>query len=485
MLPSRRVASLLLLAALLGAAVAVAPPGAGGRPAVAEAASAMDPAAGINNLDHVIFVVQENRSYDHYFGTFPRGDGLPRAADGSFDVCVPDPRIDGRCRRPYHDTNQYDVGGPHGLEASKIDVAKGKMDGYVRAFRRKGTPCTNDPRPSWSCEQATKGPRGTPDVMGFHTGKEIPNYWELARRYVLQDRMFAPVDSWTLPSHLFLISGWSASCSDPADPMTCRSDKDAPTLWTKYFIDEGMTAPAPYAWASITWLLDKGGVSWSYFVGPHTCIDKPQCGLPFDDHTTVPAQNPLPGFRTVRERSGSLNDVRFNDEYFAEANAGSLPSVSWVMPTRGQGEHPSDRIANGQEWVSRVVNAAMEGPDAGRTAVFLVWDDWGGFYDHVRPTKVDRNGYGVRVPGIMISPYASRDLNVDHQLLSFDAYLKLIEDRFLGGRRLDGENWGWPDPRPTTREDVPVLGDLSLAFDWSQDPITWRHLDPTPSRSLG
>jgi len=127
----------------------------------------------------------------------------------------------------------------------------------------------------------------------------------------------------------------------------------------------------------------------------------------------------------------------------------------------------------------------MQGPDAARTAVFLVWDDWGGFYDHVKPTRVDRNGYGIRVPGLLISPYASRDLNVDHQLLSFDAYLKLIEDRFLGGRRLDGRNWGWPDPRPTTREDVPALGDLRLAFDWSQDPIPWRHLDPTPPRASG
>jgi phospholipase C len=356
----------------------------------------------------------------------------------------------------------------------------------VRAFRRKGTPCTNDPNPPWSCAQATNGPRGTPDVMGFHTGKEIPNYWELARRYVLQDRMFAPVDSWTLPSHLFLISGWSASCPDPADPMTCTSDKDSPTLWTKYYLERGMSAPAPYAWASITWLLDQGDVSWSYFVGPHTCVVDPKCGLPFDHHTTVPAQNPLPGFRTVRETTGSLNNVRFNDEYFTEANAGSLPSVSWVMPTRGLGEHPSDRIANGQAWVSRVVNAAMEGPDADRTAVFLVWDDWGGFYDHVMPTKVDRNGYGIRVPGILISPYADRDLDVDDQLLSFDAYLKLIEDRFLNGRRLDGtDNWGWPDPRPTIREDVSELGDLSVAFDWSQVPIEWRHLDPTPSRSSG
>jgi len=480
-----RSATFVLLAAVLGVTAALAPPGPSGRPAVAQAAPRIDAAAGIGNLDHLVFVVQENRSYDHYFGTFPRGNGLPRKADGSFKVCVPDPAIGGRCRRPFHDPNQYDLGGPHGLEASKIDVAGGRMDGYVRAFRLKGTPCTHGQSPEWSCRQAASGPGGTPDVMGFHTAKEIPNYWELARRYVLQDRMFAPVDSWTLPSHLFLVSGWSASCSNPRDPMTCRSDKNAPALWTKYFVAKGMDAPAPYAWANITWLLDKGGVSWSYFVGPHTCTVKPKCGLGYDDKTTVPAQNPLPGFRTVRETSGSLNNVRFNDEYFAEANAGSLPSVSWVMPTRGRGEHPSDRIADGEGWVSRVLNAAMQGPDAARTAVFLVWDDWGGFYDHVKPTRVDRNGYGIRVPGLLISPYASRDLNVDHQLLSFDAYLKLIEDRFLGGRRLDGRNWGWPDPRPTTREDVPALGDLRLAFDWSQDPIPWRHLDPTPPRASG
>ena len=103
---------------------------------------------------------------------------------------------------------------------------------------------------------------------------------------------------------------------------------------------------------------------------------------------------------------------------------------------------PADAIGNGQAWVTRVINAAMEGPDWANTAVFLVWDDWGGFYDHVRPIRIDENGYGIRVPGIMISPWADRDLDVDHQTLSFDAYLKLIEDRWLDGQRLDGRTWG-------------------------------------------
>ena len=441
---------------------------------------AIDPAAGIMNLDHLIFVVQENRSFDHYFGTFPGANGLPTRPDGSFAVCVPDPGK-GRCRRPYHDTNQFDIGGPHGLDASRISVHGGRMNGHLRAFRLKGTPCTNDPDPPFSCKAAKPGPGGTPDVMGFHTWHEIPNYWSLARRYVLQDRMFAPVDSWTLPSHLYLVSGWSATCRRPKDPMTCVSDAKDPWLWTKWYLAKGMDAPAPYAWADITWLLHRHDVSWAYYVGPHTCTVRPRCDEPYDQLTTVPAQNPLPGFRTVREHTG-LRNVRDNTSFFRSARRGSLPSVAWVMPSRGRGEHPADRIATGQKWVSRVVNAAMQGPDAERTAVFLVWDDWGGFYDHVRPPRVDALGYGLRVPSIVISPYADRGLDVDHRTYSFDAFLKLIEDRFLDGARLNGWNQGWRDPRPTTREEVGILADLARVFDFSQQPIPWTHLDPSPRR---
>jgi phospholipase C len=104
-----------------------------------------------------------------------------------------------------------------------------------------------------------------------------------------------------------------------------------------------------------------------------------------------------------------------------------------------------------------------------KSAIFITWDDWGGFYDHVRPPRVDEMGYGLRVPGLMLSPYA-KSAYVDHQTLSFDAYLKLIQDRFLGGQRLDPETDGRPDPRPTVREEVPILGDLTEEFDFTQPP---------------
>ena len=126
-----------------------------------------------------------------------------------------------------------------------------------------------------------------------------------------------------------------------------------------------------------------------------------------------------------------------------------------------------------------LINAVMTGPDWSSTAIFLTWDDWGGFFDHVVPPKVDRNGYGIRVPALLISPYAKHGL-IDHQILSFDAYLKFIEDRFLGGQRLDPATDGRADPRPTVRETVPILGDLRAEFDFTQVPLAATVLPAHP-----
>jgi len=111
----------------------------------------------------------------------------------------------------------------------------------------------------------------------------------------------------------------------------------------------------------------------------------------------------------------------------------------------------------------------MQGPDWNSTAIFLAWDDWGGFYDHVVPPTVDQNVYGLRVPGLVISPYAKKGC-IDHQTLSFDAYLKIIEDVFLNGQRIDPKTDGRPDPRPSVRENASQLGDLTQDFDFIQAP---------------
>jgi phospholipase C len=120
-------------------------------------------------------------------------------------------------------------------------------------------------------------------------------------------------------------------------------------------------------------------------------------------------------------------------------------------------------------YVTRVINAVMRSRDWSSTAIFLTWDDWGGFYDNVDPPSVDANGFGLRVPGLVISPYARRG-HIDSQVLSFDAYNKFIEDDFLGGERLNPRTDGRTDPRPTVRDDVPILGSLVADFNFKQRP---------------
>ena len=178
--------------------------------------------------------------------------------------------------------------------------------------------------------------------------------------------------------------------------------------------------------------------------------------------------NPLPAFDTVKQ-DNQLANIQLIDNFYKAAQSGTLPSVSWIAPENKVSEHPPANIGVGQSYVTGLINAIMQDPDWNSTAVFLAWDDWGGFYDHVVPPHVDVNGYGLRVPALVISAYARKGF-IDSQTLSFDAYLKFIEDLFLGGQRIDPATDGRPDPRPSVRENAPQLGDLLKDFDFSQSP---------------
>ena len=427
---------------------------------------------GLEQLDHLIFIVQENRSFDHYFGTFPGADGIEFRADGRPKACIPDPAL-AHCSRPYRSSDQIQKGGPHDNPAAVMSINDGAMDGFVRAGMTKDRSCAYrrfDP----DCARYL-GPAQQPDLLSYHTRADIPNYWAYARNYQLQDRMFAPTDSWTLPAHLFLVSAWSAYCPDPSDAMSCRSNIDLTKEGQQHRYGD---API-YAWTDITYLLNAADVSWAYYVGKGTCIEPP-CDTPPGPYGTTPSgKNTLPGFVTVNE-NGQLGNIKWHSNFTRQAANGTLPSVSWLVPGNLVSEHPNadTRISAGQAYVTNMINAAMQGPDWDRTAIFLTWDDWGGFYDHVEPPRVDVNGYGLRVPAIMISPWAKR--GIDSQTLSFDAYLKLIEDRFLGGQRLDPATDGRPDRRPTVREEWSGLGDLADSFDFDQEPLPPLILDPTP-----
>jgi phospholipase C len=417
------------------------------------------PAPG-TKIRHVIIIMQENRSFDEYFGTFPGADGIPMQ-DGLPRECLPDP-VHHTCIYPYHNPVDQNVGGPHSASDAVADIDGGAMDGFVKRALETDATCRNAEDPS--CHGAT-------DVMGYHDDREIPNYWAYATNFVLQDRLFEQAASWSLPAHLFMVSAWSAVC-EIDQPLTCRNALQSPVGSQ---LVGGTFEPAKsgaYAWTDITYLLHRAGVSWKYYVGkgsePDCDDDGAKCPSIPQNAQTPSIWNPLPSFTTVRQ-DGELGNVQDVSQFYIDAKHGDLPSVAWIVPDQLVSEHPPAKISNGEVYVTELINAIMRSPQWDSTAIFVSWDDWGGFYDHVVPPKIDENGYGIRVPGLVISPYAKQGY-IDHQLLSHDAYLKFIEAVFLANQRLDPKTDGRPDSRPTVREAVRLLGDLRNDFDFTQPP---------------
>jgi phospholipase C len=428
--------------------------------------------AGVHKIKHVIVIQQENRSFDSYFGTFPGADGIPMR-NGAPTVCVTNPAT-GACVAPFVDHADVNGGGPHSHVNATADIDGGKMDGFIGQAQSGRRGCLDPTNPACTNSVA-------PDVMGYHTAGDIPNYWAYAQDFVLQDHMFEPNASWSLPEHLFLVSEWSAYCTQHDNPSTCVNalqtrPSERPPDAPAYYGGATSTSPSGqpiYAWTDLTYLLYRAHVSWGYYVvsGTEPDCENPaaeSCGPIRQSSNTPGIWNPLPWFDTVKA-DNQLGNIRSVATFYAAAKSGTLPAVSWVVPSGAVSEHPPAPVSYGQSYVTSVVNAAMTGPDWSSTAIFLAWDDWGGFYDHVVPPTVDQNGYGLRVPGLVISPYA-RHGYVDHQTLSFDAYDKFIEDDFLGGQRLDPATDGRPDPRPGVREDAKVLGNLIDDFDFTQSP---------------
>jgi phospholipase C len=425
-------------------------------------------ASAIHKIKHVVIIMQENRSFDQYFGTFRGARGIP-GLDGhpGHPPCLHDP-VRGGCEKPFHDRYDFNHGGPH-LAAdmaadmnctNRIKHRGCRMNGFVARQ-----------------EQICKGASPCLDAMGYHTGADIPNYWRYARDYVLQDHMFEPDTSWSLTAHLYLVSGWSAACGNPDNPASCKSSA---------------TPPVPnlsprYAWTDITYLLHKFGVSWRYYIFKGIEPDcesntKQSCAPVQQGPTSLGIWNPLPSFTDVTD-DNQRQDVQSVNGFFAAARAGKLPAVSWIMPSFPVSEHPESLVSAGETYVTGLINEIMSSPAWRSTAIFLTWDDWGGFYDNVVPPAVDKHGYGLRVPGILISPYAKRGF-IDHQTLSFDAYNKFIEDDFLMGQTLNPRTDGRPDPRPDVRESLPQLGTLVRDFDFGQSPRAPAMLPVCPKTDL-
>jgi phospholipase C len=347
--------------------------------AIPAAAAARTPTTPIR---HIVVLMQENHSFDNYFGTYPGADGPPPG------TCLPrsldDPALG--CVRPRH------VGGTAVLGLSSDPALflrqyrGGRMDGFASAYR------------------AGRGLGGLPNPLGYYDDRDLPFAWNLAGSYVLFDRFFSSARGGSAWNHMFAITGTPGNYS--ADALPAGGYRDTTTIFDR---------------------LEHAGVTWRFYVkdyDPTNTIAHPALG----DRASQLLQVPLlamPRFVHSRKLASRIGDVQ---EFYRDAQAGHLPAVSYIAPG-GVSEHPPGKLIAGQTFVRTVVDELMRSPEWSSTAFVLTYDSWGGWYDHVPPPSVDRYGYGFRVPALLVSPYAKHGA-IDHETLDFTSILRFIEDNW-------------------------------------------------------
>ena len=368
------------------------------------------PEVGIHKIQHVIVIMQENRSFDSYFGTYSGADGIPMQ-NGLPTVCVPDPP--GACVRPFHDRHDENAGGPHSQVNAIADIDGGRMDGFVEQQRSGLLSCQSAFNPA--CGNAS----GPPDVMGYHTGRRSRTTGPTRAvrapgPHVRAERLLEPPRP---PVHGLRMVGALHTPRRP-DQLRQRGPESGhpPTSCAGRRPQPG---GSDYAWTDLTYLLHKQGVSWGYYVFNGT---EPDC----DDDAAMSCAPHAPGGQDTRDleptavlrhrpagRSARQHPVA--DRLLHGSQGGHAAGGVLDRPRTDAYRASASLITAGQTYVTSLINAVMRSPEWDSTAIFLTWDDWGGFYDHVSAAAGRQNGYGLRVPGLVISPYARRGF-IDHQV---------------------------------------------------------------------
>jgi phospholipase C len=356
-------------------------------------------------IQHFVVLMQENHTFDNYFGTYPGADGIKPG------TCIPVNPLDKTstdCVEPFHIGDRPIDDLDHSLSTYQMQYNDGKMDGFVYALNQRN--------------------QNGAQAMGYYDGRDLPYYWNLADEYVLFDRFFSSDHGGSFANHMYWVS------AHPGGSKVAENGyADVATIFDR---------------------LEEQGISWKFYVQNY---------------------DPQITYRTLANVSGNrasqviwvplLNIDRFLDdpklsshivdmnEYFVDLENGTLPAVAYIAPS-GASEHPPGSIRSGQKFVKSLIQALMRSDSWDSSAFLLLYDDWGGWYDHVVPPQVDENGYGMRVPGLLISPYARRGY-IDNTTLDFTSVLKFIE-----------ENWAL---EPLAARDAQAKSFMS-AFDFSMAP---------------
>jgi phospholipase C len=357
-------------------------------------------------IQHLVVLLQENHTFDNYFGTYPGVDGLPPNTSMPRDLKDPNAGT----VQPWHIGNSTITDLSHTAQTFRGQYNNGKMDGfvsYLNSINQKGELS-----------------------MGYYNGEDIPYYWNLADNFVLFDRFFSSAADGSFSNHMYWVAGVS--------PQALRGQKlsdvlvNVPTIFDR---------------------LQAAGVSWKFYVENYdptiTYRNQAAAGNRASQVIWVPLLN-FDRFIDDPTLSSHIVDL---DQYYTDLEQGTLPSVAYIVPS-GASEHPPQKPITGERTVKNLIQELMRSTAWDSSAFLLLYDDWGGWYDHVSPPQVDNFGYGLRVPALLVSPYARKGY-VDNTQLDFTSILKFIE-----------ENWNVP---PLASRDTAARSFVE-AFDFTQPP---------------
>jgi phospholipase C len=367
---------------------------------------------GLQKIQHIVFLIKENRTFDTYFGTFPGADGATsgKTSEGTTVHLGHTP-----------DRTPYDIG--HSWQDAVIAMDGGSMSKFDLVS-----------------EGSTAGYM-LPYTQLYEA--DIPNYFAYARHFTLADRMFSSLAGPSLPNHLYTVAAQSGGVFENPYPSHyswgCDADETETVLVRRG--DGSVKAEPPcFDFQTLADSLQAAHTGWKYYAP-----GQGQYGYMWST---------LDSIRHVRNSPLWTTNVVPDTQFVDDALQGRLPAVSWLVTGAGS-EHPPLSTCVGENWTVRQINAVMQGPDWNSTVVFLTWDDFGGFYDHVPPPP-GKAELGPRVPLIIISPYARRGY-ISHTTYEFSSFLTFAERAF--------------NLAPLTDRDAGA-NDMLDSFDFEQNPTT-------------
>jgi phospholipase C len=399
-------------------------------------------------IQYFIYIIQENRSFDSYFGTYPGANGIPAG------TALPETPGGPATIQPFHNTaNTMPSDLKHSWDSARTAWDGGKMDGFMWAEWPAGLAYWGGqyppPKPAPTAalanvQQSASAQRRSPDeqivspggfvddedeadptvgaqndalvaaaratatgtpppvstrpswviyTMSYQDYNQIPNYWEYANKFTLCDDFFSSLMGPSEPNHLYALAAQSGGHVGNARPHS---------------IDV-------YSFETLAELLQNSNISWGFYSNT--------------DPQASSIWKPLPSFTNFYNNPTLDSHLLWTSQFFTSLQQGTLPHVSWIVPNRTVSEHPPRDVTKGMWYVTGIVNAVMQSSYWNSCAIIIVWDDSGGLYDHVPPPQPDLYGYGPRVPALVISPYCISGV-VNHTQFDLTSPLKLIETVF-------------------------------------------------------